>query len=75
MPTMGAGRHTLRLERLRGFPLVVTGTENLSLVKNIATAARRLVANLSTIKHSGYIAVGVDRDLKLNTINSTNGHT
>ena len=45
MPTMGIGRHTIRLERLRQFPLVVPGSENQSLVKAIAGATRRLIAD------------------------------
>ncbi|MBI2805228.1 MAG: SAM-dependent DNA methyltransferase [Planctomycetes bacterium] len=45
MPTMGIGRHTIRLERLRQFPLVVPGSENQSLAQAIAAAARNLMAD------------------------------
>ena len=43
MPTMGVGRHTIRLGRLRHFPLVEPDTQNQSLVNDIASEARKLV--------------------------------
>lgn len=61
MPTMGPGRRSLRLERLRAFPLVVADTENQSLVQEIAGAARRLAAATLTTSERAPVKAGIDR--------------
>lgn len=61
MPTMGPGRRSLRLERLRAFPLVVADTENQSLVQEIAAGARRLVADPQSTSERETIKAGIDR--------------
>ena len=60
MPTMGIGRHTIRLERLRQFPLVVPSSENQTLVKAIATAARSLMADTLSPRERKEIAADTD---------------
>jgi hypothetical protein len=45
MPTMGIGRHVIRLERLRQFPLVVPCQENQESVQAIASGAQSLLAD------------------------------
>ena len=61
MPTMGVGRHSIRLERLRQFPLVEPGTHNQSLVETIATEARRLVIDPCSTAEGSAIKTGIDR--------------
>jgi hypothetical protein len=60
MPTMGPGRRSLRLERLRAFPLVVADTENQSVVQEIAGGARRLVAGPLTASERATIKASID---------------
>jgi len=61
MPTMGIGRHTIRLERLRHFPLVVAGPENRSLVQSIAAGAQRLLVDPLSPLQRKEIMAEVDR--------------
>jgi hypothetical protein len=43
MPTMGNGRHTIRVERVREFPLAEPKADNQTLVQTISATARQLV--------------------------------
>jgi hypothetical protein len=61
MPTMGPGRRVLRLERLRAFPLVEAGTENRSVVQDIAVGARRLIADRLSTSERTRLKAGIDR--------------
>jgi len=56
MPTMGIGRHAIRLERLRQFPLVVPCQENQGLVQAIASAAQSLVVDPVPLRRKEIIA-------------------
>jgi hypothetical protein len=56
MPTMGNGRHTIRLERLRQFPLVVPCPDNQGSVQAIATAAQSLVVDPVPLRRKEMIA-------------------
>ena len=61
MPTMGIGRHTIRLERLRQFPLVVPCAANQPLVRAIAGAARSLLGELLSPLRRKEIVADIDR--------------
>lgn len=61
MPTMGIGRHTIRRERVRQFPVVDPDTQNQSLVQDIATAARRLVGDSCPVVEGAAIKADIDR--------------
>lgn len=61
MPTMGIGRHTLRLDRMRRFPLVEPDAQNEALVQNIAAEARRLLANSCSTAERSAIKTDIDR--------------
>jgi hypothetical protein len=64
MPTMGIGRHTLRLERVRQFPLVEPDVQNQSFVDSIATAARRLVSDSRLPAEIAAIKAGIERTVR-----------
>jgi hypothetical protein len=56
MPTMGIGRHAIRLERLRRFPLVVPCQENQLSVQATASAAQSLVVDPVPLRRKEIIA-------------------
>ncbi len=60
MPTMGEGRHTLRLERLRKFPLDVFDTKHEPLRRQIATLARRLLTDPLTKPERSALKAEID---------------
>jgi hypothetical protein len=61
MPTMGEGRHTLRLERLREFRLDVFDTEHEPLRQQIATLARHLLADPLTKLARSVLKADIDK--------------
>lgn len=60
MPTMGVGRHTLRLERLRRFPLVVPDLRNQALIEKITTEARKLVHEVLLVSERAALKANID---------------
>jgi hypothetical protein len=61
MPTMGVGRHALRLERVRLFPLVVPDKRNQSTVQLIATVVQKLVHDPPLSLDRAAIKADIDR--------------
>ena len=60
MPTMGIGRHAIRLERLRQFPIVLPSPENQSLVQSIVTSVRSLLADSPSLPECKRVMAEID---------------